>query len=50
LILGPICHGPTTSETILNDSVSIIKKFMERDPDEVRFTILALAKSEETDK
>jgi ubiquitin carboxyl-terminal hydrolase L3 len=40
---GPIYHGPTTQATLLKDSVEVIKKFMARDPTEMRFTITALA-------
>lgn len=40
---GPVLHGPTTQETLLKDACSVVKKFMERDPGEMRFTILALA-------
>jgi Ubiquitin carboxyl-terminal hydrolase, family 1. len=39
----PVLHGETTAETFLKDSAKVVQKFMERDPDEVRFTILALA-------
>lgn len=38
---APISHGPTTD--LLIDSCKVIKQFMARDPDEIRFTILALA-------
>jgi ubiquitin carboxyl-terminal hydrolase L3 len=44
---GPVCHGSTTPMTLLNDSVVVLKQFMERDPGEVRFTILALAPRQE---
>ena len=40
---GPICHGETKQEQLLEDSCRVIKRFMERDPEELRFTILALA-------
>jgi ubiquitin carboxyl-terminal hydrolase L3 len=39
---APISHGPTSAETFLNDSIRVIREFMERDPDELRFTMLAL--------
>ena len=29
---------------ILQDTAAVVKKFMERDPEEVRFTVVALAK------
>jgi ubiquitin carboxyl-terminal hydrolase L3 len=40
---GPVCHGPTTQATLLQDACKVVKKFMERDPEEMRFTIMALA-------
>jgi ubiquitin carboxyl-terminal hydrolase L3 len=39
---GPIDHGPTTRERLLDDAISIMRKYMERDPEELRFTMLAL--------
>lgn len=41
---GPICHGPC--QNLLKDGCAVVKKFMERDPDEVRFTIMALVPKE----
>lgn len=41
---GPIRHGDTTPETFLKDACAkVVQGFMERDPGEMRFTILALA-------
>ena len=40
-----INHGPSSSETLLNDACNVIKQFMQRDPEEMRFTILALART-----
>jgi ubiquitin carboxyl-terminal hydrolase L3 len=40
---GPVLHGPTTPATLLKDACRVVQKFMERDPGEMRFTILALA-------
>jgi ubiquitin carboxyl-terminal hydrolase L3 len=40
---GPVLHGPTSPTTFLKDACAVVQKFMQRDPDEVRFTILALA-------
>jgi ubiquitin carboxyl-terminal hydrolase L3 len=40
---GPIYHGPTSQATLLKDACKLIKTFMARDPEEVRFTITALA-------
>jgi ubiquitin carboxyl-terminal hydrolase L3 len=38
----PIEHGKTTSDQLLVNAAKVCKEFMARDPDEVRFTILAL--------
>ena len=43
----PINHGPTTPDTLLEDACAVVKAFMARDPKELRFTILALAKVED---
>ena len=40
---SPIPHGSTSQETFLKDSAKVVQKFMDRDPGEMRFTILALA-------
>jgi ubiquitin carboxyl-terminal hydrolase L3 len=37
---SPICHGPCTD--LLPAAITVIQKFMARDPDEMRFTIMAL--------
>ena len=42
---GPVDHGPTTQSTLLRDACQVVKQFMSRDPNELRFTILALAPS-----
>lgn len=42
---APIHHGPTTPETLLADATTVIKQFMARDPEEVRFTMVALART-----
>lgn len=41
----PINHGPTSADTLLEDACNVVKKFMERDPEEVKFTIVALCKT-----
>lgn len=38
----PITHGSTSAETLLNDASKVCKEFMARDPEEVRFTVIAL--------
>ncbi|KFO34049.1 Ubiquitin carboxyl-terminal hydrolase isozyme L3 [Fukomys damarensis] len=39
----PINHGKTSDETLLEDAIEVCKKFMERDPDELRFNAIALS-------
>lgn len=39
----PIDHGPTSDDTLLEDSVAVVQQFMARDPDNLNFTIVALA-------
>ncbi|XP_065828922.1 ubiquitin carboxyl-terminal hydrolase isozyme L3-like isoform X2 [Oscarella lobularis] len=41
----PINHGKSSSETFLKDAAKVCQSFMERDPGEMRFTIMALAKA-----
>ncbi|XP_059502476.1 ubiquitin carboxyl-terminal hydrolase isozyme L3 [Stegostoma tigrinum] len=41
----PINHGTTSADCFLEDAVEVCKKFMQRDPDELRFTVVALHKS-----
>lgn len=38
----PIKHGNTSAETFLDDAAKVCKQFMARDPEEVRFTVIAL--------
>jgi len=40
----PINHGVTSKESFLSDAAAVCKKFMERDPDVLQFTMVALAK------
>lgn len=40
---GAVRHGDTTQETLLGDACKVVEKFMKRDPNEMRFTIIALA-------
>lgn len=42
----PITHGGTTKENFLSDVAKICQLFMQRDPEEHRFTIIALASNE----
>ncbi|XP_076321721.1 ubiquitin carboxyl-terminal hydrolase isozyme L3-like [Tachypleus tridentatus] len=39
----PVNHGPTSRENLLKDAASVCRKFIERDPENVRFHVLALA-------
>lgn len=43
---SPINHGSTQPETLLEDAARICKDYMARDPEEVRFTVVALAANE----
>lgn len=38
----PINHGPSSPDTLLADACRVVQQFMERDPGEMRFTIVAL--------
>lgn len=38
----PISHGTTSKETFVEDAAKVCKEFMARDPNELRFTVLAL--------
>ena len=39
---GPVNHGPTTPDTLLQDAAKVIRGFMERDPGNVQFNLVAL--------
>eukprot|EP00003_Mantamonas_plastica_P023936 TRINITY_DN4392_c0_g1_i2.p1 TRINITY_DN4392_c0_g1~~TRINITY_DN4392_c0_g1_i2.p1 ORF type:complete len:187 (-),score=67.40 TRINITY_DN4392_c0_g1_i2:96-656(-) len=41
----PINHGKTTDESFLKDTTVVLKKFMERDPEETNFTAMALCQA-----
>ncbi|XP_011872337.1 PREDICTED: ubiquitin carboxyl-terminal hydrolase isozyme L3 [Vollenhovia emeryi] len=43
---APINHGSTTPDALLDDAARVCKEYMERDPNEVRFTVVALAANE----
>lgn len=40
---APIHHGPTKEASFLKDACCVVDQFMQRDPGELRFTIVALA-------
>ncbi|CAG8653663.1 8325_t:CDS:2 [Paraglomus occultum] len=42
---APIDHGPTTN--LLEDSAKVIKKYMELDPTETQFSVIALSASQD---
>ncbi|KAM4796658.1 ubiquitin carboxyl-terminal hydrolase isozyme L3 isoform 2-T2 [Rhinophrynus dorsalis] len=41
----PVNHGQTSDDTLLEDAIEVCKKFMQRDPDELRFTVVAFSKA-----
>ncbi|XP_053311380.1 ubiquitin carboxyl-terminal hydrolase isozyme L3 [Spea bombifrons] len=41
----PINHGQTSDDTLLEDAIEVCKKFMQRDPEELRFTVVAFSKA-----
>nr|XP_034175695.1 ubiquitin carboxyl-terminal hydrolase isoform X1 [Osmia lignaria] len=43
---GPIEHGATSPETLLEDAARVCKEYMARDPEEVCFTVVALVNSD----
>jgi ubiquitin carboxyl-terminal hydrolase L3 len=47
---GPINHGPSSAETLLPDAIRAMRTFMARDPEEVRFTMLALCPPADEDQ
>mmetsp|Transcript_30291 Transcript_30291/g.34954 ORF Transcript_30291/g.34954 Transcript_30291/m.34954 type:complete len:243 (+) Transcript_30291:35-763(+) len=44
---GPINHGECTDEEFLFKAIEVIKQYIERDPTQVKFSILALAPQDE---
>lgn len=38
----PIAHGPSQASTLLADAIAVVKEFMARDPDNLRFSMVAL--------
>ncbi|OCT92654.1 ubiquitin carboxyl-terminal hydrolase isozyme L3 [Xenopus laevis] len=41
----PVNHGQTNEEKLFEDAIEVCKKFMLRDPDELRFTVVAFSKA-----
>lgn len=46
---APVVHGTTSPESFLEDSAEVIKKFMQREPENVNFNVMALVKGGEED-
>ena len=45
-VASPVCHGATTDETFLLDAAKVVQEqFMSRDPENVNFNLVALAKN-----
>ncbi|KAK9727689.1 Ubiquitin carboxyl-terminal hydrolase, family 1 [Popillia japonica] len=42
----PINHGPSTPETLLEDAARVCKAFIDRESDDINFTVLALTAAE----
>uniref|UniRef100_A0A1B6L6K8 Ubiquitin carboxyl-terminal hydrolase n=1 Tax=Graphocephala atropunctata TaxID=36148 RepID=A0A1B6L6K8_9HEMI len=42
----PINHGTCTSDTLLEDGAKVIQEYTSRDPDDIRFTVVALTAAE----
>ncbi|KAG5882160.1 hypothetical protein JTB14_002885 [Gonioctena quinquepunctata] len=42
----PIKHGPTSRDKFLEDAAKVCKTFMERDSEDINFTVMALVESE----
>ncbi|GAB1599939.1 ubiquitin carboxyl-terminal hydrolase-like [Argonauta hians] len=40
---GPVCHGDIGKRSFIEYAAETLKKFMERDPDEMDFSVMALA-------
>ena len=39
---GPVNHGSCSPDEVLQKSVAVVKEFMARNPDDVRFNMVAL--------
>ncbi|KAA3675413.1 ubiquitin carboxyl-terminal hydrolase L3 [Paragonimus westermani] len=40
----PVLHGPTSPDTLLEDTATVIKKFMAEDPESINYAVVALCK------
>uniref|UniRef100_A0A915F0G6 Ubiquitin carboxyl-terminal hydrolase n=1 Tax=Echinococcus canadensis TaxID=519352 RepID=A0A915F0G6_9CEST len=43
---GPVLHGKTSPDTFLADACKVVDKFMQRDPDNVNFSLMALTNAD----
>jgi len=43
---APLHHGTTCGDTLLEDAVQVVKKFIERDSEETGFSVIALCKAD----
>ncbi|KAG8586226.1 hypothetical protein GDO81_005305 [Engystomops pustulosus] len=41
----PINHGTTSEDTLLEDAIEVCRKFMQLEPDELRFSVVAFSKA-----
>ncbi|KAG6438035.1 hypothetical protein SASPL_102968 [Salvia splendens] len=41
---GPISHGASSSNTILQDAAKVIQKFIQKNPDSINFNVIAISK------
>ncbi|KAL1553503.1 Ubiquitin carboxyl-terminal hydrolase 3 [Salvia divinorum] len=41
---GPISHGSSSSNTILQDAAKVIQKFIQKNPDSINFNVIAISK------
>jgi ubiquitin carboxyl-terminal hydrolase L3 len=39
---GPVCHGPTSPDTLLQDTVAVVKQFIER-TNSLNFNLITLS-------
>eukprot|EP00128_Syssomonas_multiformis_P000702 Colp12_sorted_trinity150504_noHs@17181 len=42
----PVDHGPSSADSLLADAAKVVQTFMEREPDNLNFTVIALTKPE----
>lgn len=48
--MSPINHGETSDATFLSNACLAAKKLMDRDPEKINFTLIALGKRDENDE